>query len=315
MKLLNLLLCVCLTAGISLAQAPSRSALLSGVPIAAQGEKPVVRFPAIRAEPLPDTAVPKLAADTWYIIEADVKCLVLASSTSGGEVRISAHDGPFHALGKFIDSNGKVEVRNYTAKHIWAIWPEKSGRVEILVVLPNAETEEDILRKTIDVNTGQAPQPPPVDPPPPQPPVDPPTPPGPVNPPGPVDPPDVEPEPEGAVNVLVVYDTESPLTGPQNLVINGTRVRKYARDNSVGFRAWDDATDTSGESAAWQGMLATANEHLKKPGSKFKKPVIYVFKGTDGKPYNLGARADDPNALKDEQAVIDAVRARLPTTP
>ena len=107
--------------------------------------------------PRPASAVSKLAADEWYIVDSDVPVLVLASPE--GVVSISEDAGPVKIRGKFADGAGKVESRTYKGKSVFTVEAVQTGRVEILIV-PVGGAAKDVIRRTLDV-MGARPSPPP----------------------------------------------------------------------------------------------------------------------------------------------------------
>lgn len=120
-----------------------------------------VRLPELAAPtpmPRPATAVTKLSADEWYIIDADTPVMVLASPE--GIVSITEDAGPLKVRGKFADSNGKVESRVYRGKQVITIDAVQTGKVELLII-PVGGDAKSVIRRTLDVQAGTGPRPPP----------------------------------------------------------------------------------------------------------------------------------------------------------
>ena len=129
-----------------------------------QGQTPVavptvsqIRLP-ISTIPVVPTAVTELKEDSWFVIEADIPCIVLASRN--GFVSIVPEKGPLRLRGKFADGTGKVETRSYTAKSLWIVEAVAPGEVELLIVPNGAVDEAAVIRRTLVVG-GKGPQPPP----------------------------------------------------------------------------------------------------------------------------------------------------------
>ena len=107
-------------------------------------------------------AITELKEDSWFVIEADVPCIVLASRS--GFVSIVPEKGPLRLRGKFVDGTGKIETRTYAAKNLWIIEPLVKGEVELLVVPNGAVDEQAVIRRTLVVGGGVKPVPPKPDP-------------------------------------------------------------------------------------------------------------------------------------------------------
>ena len=126
-----------------------------------------IRLP-MSTTPVVPASVNELKEDSWFVIEADIPCIVLASRNGfvsiTQEVRKTLPDGttegPLRLRGKFADGNGKVETRTYTAKSIWIIEALAPGEVELLIVPNGAVDESAVIRRTLVVG-GTGPRPPP----------------------------------------------------------------------------------------------------------------------------------------------------------
>ena len=127
------------------------------VVVAADPVQPI-RFPEIRTSPVPGT-VSKLTGELLYVIDSDVELIVLSSPD--GVVRVSTDAGPLRMRGRFVDGDGSVETRNYKGKHIYTIDAIASGRTELIVIPKGVSKQSDIIRKTLDVDSGAGPRPPP----------------------------------------------------------------------------------------------------------------------------------------------------------
>ena len=121
---------------------------------------PTIKWPAVLPAIMPAPgAVAKITGDMLYVVETDNPMLLLASPQ--GIVSITQDAGPLRIRGLFIDGKGKTETRTYKAKFVFVVEAAATGRVELIAVPLTAKSESDVDRKTIDVETGQAPKPPP----------------------------------------------------------------------------------------------------------------------------------------------------------
>ena len=127
-----------------------------------------IKFPEVVSPPSPPpkvdpAAVPKLTADTLYVISSDAPFLTFASPE--GLVKVTKVAGPLTVFGRFIDGTGKPELRTFPAKYISIVEAAGTGKVELIAVPVGATAEADATRKPIDVDSGEAPRPPPIEPP------------------------------------------------------------------------------------------------------------------------------------------------------
>lgn len=231
-------------------------------------QRPSIRFPqstvVVPTPPPTPTDVSKLTLETLYVIESDAPCILIASPA--GIVRISTDQGPIKIRGRFIDGSGKPETRTYSAQTIFTVEAVAKGRVELLVIPGTVTGEADIARRTIDVDAGHAPQPPPdIEPEPDEPPV---------------------PEPITGFRAILLHETTQNHTREQIGAIYSTSVRKYltefatkADDGRPAWRIWDKDTDVSNESPQWKEMMETAL------ADTAPLPKLVIFNGTKGTVY------------------------------
>lgn len=113
--------------------------------------------------PMPPLAIFTVKEDEWFIIERDSPAIVLGSPDGMVEVHYIQNDKacPIKYKGKFAGGGGKNEERSVDSKFIIELKPLKSGRCEIIIVPHGVTKEADIERKTVDVEAGEGPQPPP----------------------------------------------------------------------------------------------------------------------------------------------------------
>lgn len=237
---------------------------------------PVVPQPMPTPTPRPDAAV-RLAGDALYVIDSDTPVIVLASPA--GLVSITEDAGPIKVRGRFVDGLGKVETRTFKGKQVVTVEGLVSGRVELLIVPVGATKASDVIRRTIDVDTGTAPIPPPQ--PKPEPKVDP----------KPVDP---APIPVAGLRVLIVYESaDLPKMLPtQSAIIFGAKTRAELNAACVvgddgktrEWRMWDKDVDTSGESALWQTAFKRPRQGT---------PWVLISNGKAGFEGPLPANVDD----------------------
>lgn len=122
-----------------------------------------VRFPTVPVEVVPTpkpapNAVMKLAMDEWYIIDADVPILLFDSPV--GMVKVTKESGPLTLRGRFVGEVG-VKTKKVKGKYIYQVEAAKTGAVELIVVPVGATDEASAIRKTLDVDAGEGPRPPP----------------------------------------------------------------------------------------------------------------------------------------------------------
>ena len=119
-------------------------------------------------------AVFTVRADEWFLIERDTPAIVTGSPAGMIEVVATENKDscPVKIKGKFAGGGGKTEDRTYKAKYLYEVKPVKTGRCEVFVIPHGVTREQDVERKTVDVDAGDGAQPPPggglppVDPPP-----------------------------------------------------------------------------------------------------------------------------------------------------
>lgn len=125
---------------------------------------PELPIPSPIPQPMPGpTQAAKLNKTQLYVFDADVPLMVVTSPN--GIVKVNKEEGPLKIFNTvFFDGTGKPETRSYKGKFIYTLEILETGKVELLIIPIGVETEDKILRRTIDVDSGEAPRPPPVDP-------------------------------------------------------------------------------------------------------------------------------------------------------
>lgn len=230
---------------------------------------PVVPTP-MPAPPGPDAAI-RLAGDQLFVIDSDNPILVLASPK--GVVRVTEEVGPIRMRGRFVDGVG-TETRTFKGKAVFVVEALVSGRCEILVV-PAGAKESQVIRRTLQVEAGEGPIPPPKPLPPEPKPPEPKPEPKPVEPDAPI--------PSPGLRVLIVYESAdlAKLPAAQQAVIYGAKFREYLQANCVAgpdgktreWRMWDADVDTSAESRLWAAAMKRPRKEL---------PHILISNGKTG---------------------------------
>lgn len=124
-----------------------------------------IRLPVVTGEPppqpMPVSSVLKLTSEVYYVVEADVPVMILASPD--GIVNVGSDTGPLKLRGKFIDGKGKVETRTYKSKYVYYIDQNAgaNGNVELFVFAIGEPDASKVQRVKLVVGDVQ-PIPPPV---------------------------------------------------------------------------------------------------------------------------------------------------------
>ncbi len=208
-----------------------------------------VRMPAASSAPAAVPVTPqKLTSDLLFFIDSDIPLLVLSSPA--GMVNIVKETGTLRARGRFIDNPTKTVTKVFNGKFIYQIEAAKTGLCELLVI-PSIDDEKKVIRRTLDVDAGEGPRPPPI-------------PPGPI-PPSPVPP---TPVPVTSFRVIFAYESGTTLTAAQSGVLNGKAVEEYLRANTTpennvaGFRRFDKDTDASKDQPTMAALWAAVKPKI-----------------------------------------------------
>lgn len=224
-----------------------------------KGKEATIRFPTIvtpTPKPMP-LAVTKLTDDMLYVIDSDVPIAVLSSPEN--IVSVTPETGPLRVRAKFVDGTGSVETRQFNGKFLSIVEAKGQGTVELIVVPFGLTKVSDIIRKTIDVDGGQAPQPPPN--------------------PGPK--PDPTPNPTATKIQIVTFDDfqKRPSNVEMSLLLGDVGYWKTVRDAGHKFRSYDISNPAA---AAWK-------QWWKDSGGAGIPPPLVVFTDASA-PYRfLGA--------------------------
>lgn len=166
------------------------------------------------APPAPDAAV-RLAGDMLYVVDSDQPVIVLASPK--GLVSISEEAGPIKVRGRFVGGTGLVETKTFRGKHVVTVEAVGTGRCELLVVPVGAAKEADVIRRTLDVSSGE----------------------GPIPPPKPDPKPEPKPEPKKAVAWVVIVEETAQRTPAAAKVLNDLAYWQVLKARGVNWRFYD----------------------------------------------------------------------------
>lgn len=125
--------------------------------------QPPAPAPTPTPTPPPLTTPLVLTPGIWYVIDSKIEALVRPHPI--GLVKVYEEKGPVTIKGIFIDGTGVVETRKFEGPFLYYLEPTGKGRVEVDVIpaMPKEKlTNKDVGFRTIDVDNGQAPIPPPV---------------------------------------------------------------------------------------------------------------------------------------------------------
>lgn len=260
--MLSLLLAACFFSD-EIAEKPS--VVFPIVPVLDQKDVPAEDLPA----PPPRTPkfISELSEETWLVIESPSPIVVTSSPL--GHVNVQPEEGPVRVRGKFADGTGKIETRVFSSKHLYFVNAVKSGKVEILIYIPESSKEEkDILRYTLNV-MGVMPIPPPD-----------PVVPTPVDPvvPIPVDP-VVPVVPTGKLQIVIIEDPGMTLPSSQVAAKDGQALRDYAASHCS---KTDGAPDI--RKLSIRQDVSTQPEWVKKAFAEPRSsvPFLVVSNGTAG---------------------------------
>jgi hypothetical protein len=196
------------------------AALVGSVPAADPSPFPLPPpSPVPMPAPAPAGSVINLTPDLFYVFSAADADLV---ALPAGLVTVSKVAGPVTYKGRFANGTGAVETRTFPGPFVYSVdaLPEAKGRVHLTLVLGVRKVGDPIATTCVDVNGGQAPQPPPV-------------PPKPVDPvvPDPVVP---KPVPVTSFRVIFIVETADTLTAAQRAVVYGKAVEEWTTANCTG---------------------------------------------------------------------------------
>jgi len=210
-----------------------------------------VRLPELSAVPVPTpgpVAVTKLTASQLYVIDSNTELSVVASRD--GLVTITAETGPLKIRGLFVDDpKNKPTTKTFKGPFLYVVEAVQSGTVE-LILFKDLKTAP--IRRTIDVEAGQAPQPPP----------------GPKPVPPTPTPADLPPIAGPGVKVMIVIPKEGLPKAQEGIVFGKASRDALEAKCAVGpdgknreYRIWFPVEDASGESKQWQDAFAKAKSN------------------------------------------------------
>jgi hypothetical protein len=234
--------------------------------------------PKVEPAPVPTDASPKLRKHQYYVIKSDVPQVILL--TGDGKATVKHYDGSKKAVVLPTDSvvgwpgdKDDAEFATFTDKNVYVVKGTADGIVNMQCIpAVNAVDAKgvqlllkptDIKYKTVQVELGTGPQPPPK-------PVDPPTPPKPK-----VEAPIKAP----GLHVLIVLPKNKAFTSEQVTAFWGKDTNKWLEANCIvkpdgqkAYRIWYEDTDTSNAPKEWQDAMKLERKSL---------PWIVVSNGPD----------------------------------
>lgn len=235
--------------------------------------------------PVPGQAI-KVSGAALYVGQADVPVLVVP--VPAHLVRVTELQGPVLIRSVFADGTGRLETRRFEKKTVYSVEAAGKGRVELLVIPVGAKTSADIVRRTLDVDSGIGPQPPP----------EPPVPPGPTPPvpPEPTPPTPPAPIPGDGFRVLFVIETAdvSKLPKEQLTILTAKSIRDYLNakcvkvGNQPEYRIWDKDIDVTHAGPIWQQAMQRPRQSL---------PWLIISDGKTGYEGPLPKTVDETLAL------------------
>lgn len=142
---------LCLSAAFAVGAAPADSPFPTPPPT-----------PLPTPTPAPAGTVLTLVGDSLYVVNWKTDGALRVHPA--GLVALTKEVGPITLRGRFADGAGKVETRKFAGPTVYILEAVagKSGRVEIDYIPFGFKADADIFSTTLDVNAGQAPQPPPI---------------------------------------------------------------------------------------------------------------------------------------------------------
>lgn len=241
--------------------------------------------PAPVATPSP-APVTKLPANTLYVVEGSA--MVLASPPELVEVVSLA--SPVSVYGVFADAKvaGKPELRSF-AKPVHLVTAAGTGRVELLVVPAGVTDPAKVVRRVIDVDAGQGPQPPPE-----------PKPPGPK-------PPEPQPTDPLFTPIQAAYGADISPTKNSDRVKLAAVYRALAMP---GKGIHDPAITTEGQLAT---VISTARalqvgDRLAAVREIVGNSWVHLFTGTPGTVVTVETKAKVADILNRAASVLEAIR-------
>lgn len=223
-------------------------AFLLGFPSSGSSQVTPSKEPSIRLPEVDQTLVPPISkavnvlkSGELYVFDSDVPVMLFISPD--GLVSVEEEAGPMKVHGLFA-GNTKRSVRTFKGQQVFTLQAVASGTCELIITPVGAKKPGEVIRRTIRVEAGQGPQPPPD--------IDPVTP--------------VKPAPIAGdgLRVLIVYNKDANLTKEQHGAIYGNDIRAYLnRKTPVGadgktheWRIYPAGLDVSGDSKTWQDAYA-----------------------------------------------------------
>lgn len=119
---------------------------------------PWVRFPKPNTAAAVPPDVNKLTGENLFVIEGDKPFAVIET---GGLVKVKEASGPVSIFARFVDGSGEMELRSFNAKYLAIVQPNGTGSATLVIVPQDWKSQTDFIRRTVQVDNGTAPRPPP----------------------------------------------------------------------------------------------------------------------------------------------------------
>jgi hypothetical protein len=131
-------------------------------PLSAAGPKIKLMEVKSVAGAMPVVGPVKLTKGQLYVIECKVKCDVLTFPE--GVVSVGEKTGPRDVTALFPGGTGDYEDRTFAGPFLYILKAQSTGPVQVVVVPFGYQDKNERVSFTLDVDAGQGPRPPPVDP-------------------------------------------------------------------------------------------------------------------------------------------------------
>ncbi len=125
-----------------------------------------IQLPVVPVAPAPAPIAPRtatvLSGDVLYVVQS--KADLITRVHPAGLVKITKETGPLTIRGKFAEAPTVVQTKKFAGPVVVLLEAAGTGKVEVDFIPVGIKTEAEIVTASLDVSTGQGPQPPPVDP-------------------------------------------------------------------------------------------------------------------------------------------------------
>lgn len=127
--------------------------------------KPLIRLPEFKAAdyaPIPGVqgTTGKLTEGELFVVDADIECF-FRSTPRGAIIFDRLPEGTPYIYAKLAGGSGKYESKKLVGKYVYVGRGTFSARVNLDIIPKGIQAEDEIVNRTIDVESGEAPRPPP----------------------------------------------------------------------------------------------------------------------------------------------------------